>query len=338
VSLRFLHRRFPQTRLRRMRADVFSRKLMQENLLTVNDLIQPFFICEGTKQRVAIGKMPGIDRLSQDILLKEAEEISRLNIPAIALFPVIDPAKKTPDGSEAYNPEGLLQTTVRLLKKHFPDLGVIADVALDPFTTHGHDGVCDDKGVVLNDPTNEILSAQALSQAEAGVDIVAPSDMMDGRIGLIRAALEKNNFHHTCILAYAAKYASAYYGPFRDALGSGQVLKGDKKTYQMDYANSDEALHEAALDIQEGADMVMVKPGMPYLDIVYRVKNTFAVPTFVYQVSGEYAMLKIAAQQGFMDEKQIVLEALTGFKRAGADAILSYFAKEAAQWLLEERR
>lgn len=335
--INFLHRNYPHTRLRRMRADHFSRRLMQENALTTNDLIYPIFICEGANQQIPIGKMPGIDRISLDILLKQAEEIINLNIPAIALFPVIDPAKKSPDGREAYNPEGLLQTAVSELKKYFPELGVIADVALDPFTSHGHDGICDDKGTVLNDQTNEILIKQALSQARAGVDIIAPSDMMDGRIGLIRDALEKEGFKNTKILAYSAKYASAYYGPFRDALGSAKVLAGDKKTYQMDTANSNEALHEVALDIQEGADMVMVKPGMPYLDIIRRVKDQFAVPTFVYQVSGEYAMLKAAALQDWLDERKVVLESLVGFKRAGADAILTYYAKDVAKWLKEEK-
>ncbi len=335
--INFLHRSYPHTRLRRMRADHFSRRLMQENAVTTNDLIYPIFICEGVNQRLPVGKMPGIDRISMDILLKEAEEIMKLNIPALALFPVIDPTKKSPDGREAYNSEGLLHIAVRELKKHFPELGVIADVALDPFTTHGHDGICDDKGYVLNDQTNEVLIKQALSQAEAGVDIVAPSDMMDGRIGLIREMLEKEGFKNTKILAYSAKYASAYYGPFRDALGTAKVLAGDKKTYQMDPANSDKALHEVALDIQEGADIVMIKPGMPYLDIVRRVKDEFRVPTFVYQVSGEYAMLKAAALQDWLDEKKVVLESLIGFKRAGADAILTYYAKDAAKWLKEEK-
>jgi len=333
----FLFRQYPHTRLRRLRADSFSRRLMQENSLSTNDLIYPVFICEGKNQQIPIGKMPGIDRISIDMLLKQAEEIIKLNIPAIALFPVIDPAKKTSDGREAYNPEGLLQSAVRALKSNFPDLGLIADVALDPFTSHGHDGICDDKGYVLNDQTNEILIKQALSQAHAGVDIIAPSDMMDGRIGLIREKLEKEGFHNTKILAYSAKYASAYYGPFRDALGSAKVLSGDKKTYQMDFANSNEALHEVALDIQEGADIVMIKPGMPYLDIVRRVKDEFSVPTFVYQVSGEYAMLKAAGLQDWLDEKKVVLESLMGFKRAGADAILTYYAKDAARWILEEK-
>jgi porphobilinogen synthase len=333
MSIQFLPRQFPNTRLRRMRADAFSRKLMQENVLTVNDLIYPLFICEGQNQKILIDKMPEFYRLSIDNLLKEVEEIVKLNIPAIALFPVIHPDKKTPDGREAYNPEGLLQNAIRAVKKNFPQLGVIADIALDPFTSHGHDGVCDDKGYVLNDETNEILIKQALSQAEAGVDIVAPSDMMDGRIISIREALEKHQFKNIKILAYTPKYASAYYGPFRDALGSAQVLKGDKKTYQMDFANGDEALHEVALDIHEGADIVMIKPGLPYLDVLRRVKDYFAVPTFVYQVSGEYTMLKSAFLNGYLDEKKIILETFTCFKRAGADAIFSYFAKDCAKLL-----
>jgi porphobilinogen synthase len=333
MTIQFSSRQFPMTRLRRMRAHDFSRRLMQETLLTVNDLIYPLFICEGKSQRLPVGKMPGIERLSIDELLREAEAIVALKIPAIAVFPVIDPAKKTMSGEEAFNPEGLLQNAIRELKKRFPELGVIADVALDPFTSHGHDGICDDKGNILNDETNSILVKQALSQAQAGVDIVAPSDMMDGRIGVIREALEKQGFKNTKILAYSAKYASAYYGPFRDAIGAA-TLQGDKKTYQMDSANTDEALHEVTLDLQEGADIVMVKPGMPYLDIVHRVKQQFAVPTFVYQVSGEYAMHKAAIQQGWLDEKRVVMESLLSFKRAGADAILTYFAKEVASWLV----
>ncbi|HEV2613397.1 MAG TPA: porphobilinogen synthase [Gammaproteobacteria bacterium] len=337
MTTAILKRTYPQTRLRRMRMKPFTRRLMQENHLTVNDLIYPMFICEGTNQNQAIGKMPGINRLSIDLLLKEAESLVKLNIPAIALFPVIDLAKKSNDGKEAYNPKGLLQTAARELKKHFPDLGLIADVALDPFTTHGHDGVCDESGEILNDETNIILTKQALSQAEAGIDIVAPSDMMDGRIGAIREAFENNNFKNIKILAYSAKYASSFYGPFRDAVASSGQLKGDKKSYQMDSANSDEAIHEVAMDIQEGADMVMVKPGMPYLDIVRRVKESFNIPTFVYQVSGEYAMLKAAAMQGWLDEKKCVLESLMGFKRAGADAVLTYFAKDVAIWLENEK-
>jgi porphobilinogen synthase len=296
-----------------MRMKPFTRRLMQENHLTVNDLIYPMFICEGTNQRQPIGKMPGIERISIDVLLQEAEILTKLNIPAIALFPVIELSKKSIDGKEAYNPNGLLQTAARELKKHFPDLGLIADVALDPFTTHGHDGVLSDSGEILNDETNIILIKQAISYAEAGIDIVAPSDMMDGRIGAIREAFEKNNLKNTKILAYSAKFASSFYGPFRDAVASSGQLKGDKKSYQMDPANSNEAMHEVAMDIQEGADMVMVKPGMPYLDLVRRVKDTFGVPTMVYQVSGEYAMLKAAAMQGWLDEKKVVLESLIAF-------------------------
>lgn len=336
MTTTILKRTFPQTRLRRMRMKPFTRRLMQENHLTVNDLIYPMFICEGTNQNQAISKMPGINRLSIDLLLKEAESLVKLNIPAIALFPVLDISKKSNDGKEAYNPKGLLQTAARELKKHFPDLGLIADIALDPFTTHGHDGVCDEHGEILNDETNHILIKQAISYAEAGVDIVAPSDMMDGRIGAIREAFENNHLKNTKILAYSAKFASGFYGPFRDAVASSGQLKGDKKTYQMDPANSNEALHEVAMDIQEGADMVMVKPGMPYLDLVRRVKDSFGVPTMVYQVSGEYAMLKAAAMQGWLDEKKVVLESLIGFKRAGADAILTYFAKDVATWLVDE--
>jgi len=335
MSIQFLPRQFPQTRMRRMRAHSFSRKLMQENVLTVNDLIYPIFICEGNNQKIPINKMPEYYRFSIDNLLREAEESIKLNIPAIALFPVIHPDKKTPDGREAYNPDGLLQNAIRELKKNFPELGVIADIALDPYTSHGHDGVCDDNGYVLNDETNEILVKQALAQAHAGVDIVAPSDMMDGRIMAIREALEKNQFKNTKILSYTPKYASAYYGPFRDALGSASVLKGDKKTYQMDYSNSDEALQDVALDIQEGADIVMVKPGLPYLDVVRRTKDYFGVPTFVYQVSGEYTMLKSAFLNGFLDEKKIIIETFTCFKRAGADAIFTYFAKDCAKILAE---
>lgn len=332
-----LKRTFPQTRLRRMRMKPFTRRLMQENHLTVNDLIYPVFICEGKNQIQPVGKMPGINRLSLDMLVRECETLTQLHIPAIALFPVLDIAKKSNDGKEAYNSKGLLQTAARELKKHFPDLGLIADVALDPFTTHGHDGVCNENGEVLNDETNEILAKQAVSYAEAGIDIIAPSDMMDGRIGEIRKAFEKNHLKNTKILAYSAKYASSFYGPFRDAVASSGQLKGDKKTYQLDPANLNEAIHEVAMDIQEGADMVMVKPGMPYLDVLRRVKDAFSVPTFVYQVSGEYAMIKAAALQGWLDEKSIVLESLIGFKRAGADAILTYFAKDVATWLADEK-
>ncbi len=325
---------YPRTRPRRMRADAFTRRLMRESTLTVDDLICPVFVTEGKDARAPIASMPGIDRLSIDLLLKEARELHALGVPAIALFPVTPIERKTEDGREAYNPDGLTQRAVRALKDALPDLGIVTDVALDPFTTHGQDGVPDAKGYVLNDLTREILVRQALSQAEAGVDIVAPSDMMDGRIGAIRDALEADGFVNTRILSYAAKYASAFYGPFRDAVGSAPNLgKGGKQTYQMDPGNTDEALREVALDIAEGADMVMVKPGMPYLDIVRRVKETFSMPTFVYQVSGEYAMLMAAAQNGWLDERAVALESLLAFKRAGADGVLTYFAKRAARWL-----
>jgi porphobilinogen synthase len=325
---------FPSTRMRRMRYNDFSRRLMRENHLTVDDLIYPVFVTEGVKQRVAIASMPGVERVSLDILLAEAEEISRLGIPAIALFPVVSSDKKSDDAAEAYNPEGLAQCAVRALKKAFPDLGIITDVALDPFTSHGQDGLINQDGYVMNDETIEVLVKQALSHAQAGADIVAPSDMMDGRIGAIRQALEAHQHIHTLILAYSAKYASSFYGPFRDAVGSAANLgKSNKYSYQMDPANSDEALREILLDLQEGADMVMVKPGMPYLDIIRRVKEQYGVPTFAYQVSGEYAMIKAAAQNGWLDEKQVVLESLLAFKRAGSDAILTYYAKSVAQWL-----
>lgn len=325
---------FPLQRPRRLRRDNFSRNLMRENQLSVNDLIYPCFISDGTNQRQAVTSMPGVERLSIDLLLKEAETIHRLGIPAIALFPVTPAEVKSLDAREAFNPEGLAQRAVRALKAEFPELGVITDVALDPFTTHGQDGLIDDTGYIVNDETVAVLVKQALSHAEAGVDIVAPSDMMDGRIGAIRLALEAQGHIHTKILAYSAKYASAFYGPFRDAVGSaGNLGAGNKYSYQMDPANSDEALHEVALDIHEGADMVMVKPGMPYLDVLRRVKDTFQKPTFVYQVSGEYAMLKAASQNGWLDEKATVLESMVSFKRAGADAILTYFAKDVAQWL-----
>ncbi|MDM8545062.1 porphobilinogen synthase [Candidatus Venteria ishoeyi] len=328
------HANYPQTRLRRMRRDDFSRRLMRENRLTTDDLIYPVFVLEGQGQRQAISSMPGIERLSIDLLLKEAEQLVKLGIPAMALFPVTPTEKKSLDAAEAWNPEGLAQRTVRALKAEFPELGVITDVALDPFTTHGQDGLLDDAGYVVNDETVTALVKQALSHAEAGADIVAPSDMMDGRIGGIRAILEQNQQRNTRILAYSAKYASSYYGPFRDAVGSAANLgTGNKQTYQMDPANSDEALREVELDLQEGADMVMVKPGMPYLDIVRRVKDTFGAPTFVYQVSGEYAMLMAAAQNGWLDERAVVLESLLSIKRAGADGILTYFAKSAALWL-----
>jgi porphobilinogen synthase len=325
---------FPAIRKRRMRRDVFSRRLMREHRLTTDDLIYPVFILEGERRREPIASMPGIDRLSIDELLFEAAEIHELGIPAIALFPVTPPEKKSEDAHEAYNPQGLAQRAVRALKDALPELGVITDVALDPFTTHGQDGLIDATGYVLNDETVEVLVKQALSHAAAGADIVAPSDMMDGRIGAVRAALEAADFRNTRILAYSAKYASSFYGPFRDAVGSAANLGGGNKySYQMDPANSDESLHEVALDLEEGADMVMVKPGMPYLDIIRRVKDTFGVPTMAYQVSGEYAMLKAAAQNGWLDEQAVVLESLLAFKRAGADAILTYFARTVAHWL-----
>ena len=325
---------FTNVRMRRMRKDDFSRRLMRESSLSVDDLIYPMFVIEGKGQRESVDSMPGIERVSIDELLKEAEEIVQLGIPAIALFPVTPEKVKSDDASEAFNPEGLAQRAVRALKKNFPDLGVITDVALDPFTTHGQDGLIDDNGYVLNDETVEVLVKQALSHAKAGADIVAPSDMMDGRIGAIRKALEAGGFIHTRILAYSAKYASSFYGPFRDAVGSAANLgAGDKYTYQMDPANSDESLWEVSMDLEEGADMVMIKPGMPYLDIVRRVKDQYGAPTYVYQVSGEYAMLMAAAQNGWLDEKAVVMESLLGFKRAGADGILTYFAKRVAQWL-----
>lgn len=325
---------FPMTRMRRMRVDDFSRRLMRENHLSVDDLIYPMFILEGNNQREAVASMPGVERVSIDLLLKEAEELAKLGVPAIALFPVTPIEKKSLDAKEAYNPEGLAQRAVRALKQNVPEIGVITDVALDPFTTHGQDGLIDDKGYVLNDETVEVLIKQAVSHAEAGADIVAPSDMMDGRIGAIRENLEDDNHRNVRILAYSAKYASSFYGPFRDAVGSAANLgAGNKYTYQMDPANTDEALHEVALDIQEGADMVMIKPGMPYLDIVRRVKETFGVPTYVYQVSGEYAMLKAASQNGWLDEKAVVMESLLSMKRAGANGILTYYAKTVAQWL-----
>lgn len=324
-------RKFPATRMRRMRRDEFSRRLMRETRLTTDDLILPIFIVEGSSQRQPIHSMPDVFRLSIDELLKEAAELVDLGIPAIALFPSPHENTKSLDGREAWNSEGLVQRAVRSLKKQFPQLGVITDVALDPYTTHGQDGIIDEEGYVVNDVTTAALIKQALSHADAGVDIVAPSDMMDGRIGAIRAALEENGHIHTRILAYSAKYASSYYGPFRDAVGSSANLgKGNKHTYQMDIANSDEALHEVALDLAEGADMVMVKPGMPYLDIVRRVKDEFGAPTFVYQVSGEYAMHMAAARNGWLDESAVALESLISIKRAGADAILTYFAKKAA--------
>ncbi|ABZ78428.1 Porphobilinogen synthase [Shewanella halifaxensis HAW-EB4] len=329
---------YPQRRMRRMRKHEFSRRLMAENQLTVNDLIYPMFVLEGNNRTEQIASMPGVERLSIDLLLKEAEELVELGIPLIALFPVTPAEKKTLMAEEAYNADALAQRAVRALKEAFPQLGVMTDVALDPFTTHGQDGIIDETGYIMNDVTTEILVKQALSHAEAGADIVAPSDMMDGRIGAIRKALEEAGHVNTQIMAYSAKYSSNYYGPFRDAVGSAGNLKGgNKHSYQMDPANSDEALHEVALDIQEGADMVMVKPGMPYLDIVHRVKTELAVPTFAYQVSGEYAMHMAAIQNGWLAEKAIVMESLLCFKRAGADGILTYFAKRAAQWLKEDK-
>lgn len=328
---------FPHTRPRRMRRDDFSRRLMREHTLSADDLIYPVFIIEGQRLRQPVPSMPGIERLSLDLLYEQSQELLELGIPAIALFPVISAEKKSEDAREAYNPKGLAQQAVRGLKRYCPQLGVIADVALDPFTSHGQDGLIDDSGYVVNDPTVEVLVKQALSHADAGADIVAPSDMMDGRIGAIREALEASGYQNTRILAYSAKYASSFYGPFRDAVGSAASLGGGNKySYQMDPANTDEALNEVALDLQEGADIVMIKPGLPYLDIVRRVKDTFKAPTFVYQVSGEYAMLKAAAQQGWLEERSCVLEALTSIKRAGADGILSYYAKQTAKWLQEK--
>ena len=328
---------FPAVRMRRMRRDDFSRRLMREHRLAADDLIYPVFILDGHKRREPVASMPGVERLSIDLLLPVAEECVKLGIPVLALFPVIDPSLKSHDGREAVNSDGLVARAVRALKQKLPELGVLTDVALDPYTTHGQDGVADASGYVLNDETVEILCQQALMQAQAGVDIVAPSDMMDGRIGAIRNALESNGHIYTRIMAYAAKYASAFYGPFRDAVGSKSNLgKSSKTNYQMDPANTDEALWEVGLDLQEGADMVMVKPGMPYLDVVRRVKEHFGAPTFVYQVSGEYSMLKAACNHGWLDERAAVLEALLGFKRAGADGVLSYFALQAARWLRED--
>jgi len=321
-----------------MRRDAFSRRLMREHTLTVDDLIYPVFVRDGQGESQAVASMPGVERLTLDLLMPVAEECLTLGIPMMALFPVIDPRYKSLDGREAENVEGLIPRVVSTLKARFPELGIMTDVALDPYTSHGQDGVIDENGYVINDVTLEILVRQALVQARAGVDVVAPSDMMDGRIGRIRAALEDAGLIHTRILAYSAKYASAFYGPFRDAVGSAANLgKGDKMTYQMDPANSDEALREVASDIAEGADMVMVKPGMPYLDVLRRVKDSFAMPTYVYQVSGEYAMLKAAAQNGWLDERKVVLESLLAFKRAGADGILTYFARDVARWLREEK-
>jgi porphobilinogen synthase len=325
---------FPISRPRRLRRDDFSRRLVRENALTTDDLIYPVFVTEGKGLREPIASLPGVVRYSPDTLLSVAEECVELGIPVLSLFPAIDPALKTPDGAEAANPDGLIPRVVSALKQRFPQLGILTDVALDPYTSHGQDGLIDENGYVLNEPTVEMLIRQALVQAQAGVDIVAPSDMMDGRIGAIRNALEANGHIHTQIMAYSAKYASAFYGPFRDAVGSASNLgKSNKMAYQMDPGNLDEALREVAADLQEGADMVMVKPGMPYLDVVRRVKDTFRVPTFAYQVSGEYAMIKAASANGWLDHDKVMMEALLGFKRAGADGILTYFAIEAAKLL-----
>lgn len=332
------HSFYPATRMRRMRRDTFSRNMMRENTLTAHDFIYPVFVIEGENQRQTIDSMPGVERLSLDLLIEEAKECHALGIPAMALFPVVGQECKSDDAAEAYNPEGLAQRAVRALKAAVPELGIITDVALDPFTSHGQDGLIDESGYVLNDETVDVLVKQALSHAEAGADIVAPSDMMDGRVIALREALESHNHIHTRILAYSAKYASSFYGPFRDAVGSASNLAGGNKySYQMDPANSDEAIREVLLDIDEGADMVMIKPGMPYLDIVYRIKQKFGVPTYVYQVSGEYAMLKAASQNGWLDEKQVVLESLLSMKRAGADGILTYYAMDAAKWLQDNK-
>jgi porphobilinogen synthase len=325
---------FPAGRPRRLRRDAFTRNLVRESTLTSSDFIYPVFVVDGKQQRQPVASMPGVERLSLDLLLPVAEECVKLGIPVMALFPVVDASLKTYDGKEATNPDGLIPRVVRELKKNFPELGVMTDVALDPFTTHGQDGLPDDNGYILNEETVAMLVRQAMCQAEAGVDMVAPSDMMDGRIGAIRQALEAQKLIHTRIMAYSAKYASAFYGPFRDAVGSaGNLGKADKKVYQMDPGNSDEALREVAMDIAEGADMVMVKPGMPYLDVVRRVKDEFKVPTFAYQVSGEYAMMKAAAQNGWLDHDAVMMESLLAFKRAGADGVLTYFAIDAARKL-----
>jgi porphobilinogen synthase len=329
---------YPQIRMRRMRRDGFSRDLMREHILTSADFIYPVFVLEGSNKVEDVKSMPGVQRKTLDLLLKDAEQCMKLGIPVIAIFPVIDTPLKSLDASEAYNPQGLVPRVVAALKKNFPELGIMTDIALDPYTSHGQDGLLDDSGYVLNDETIAVLTRQAQVHAAAGADIVAPSDMMDGRIGAVRAALDAHKHIHTRIMAYSAKYASSFYGPFRDAVGSSANLgAGNKYTYQMDPANSDEALWEVGLDLQEGADMVMVKPGMPYLDILRRVKDEFKAPTFVYQVSGEYAMLKAAAQNGWLNEKACVLEALLSFKRAGADGILTYFAIDAARWLKEAK-
>lgn len=329
---------FPGRRLRRLRRHDFSRRLVAENQLTVNDLIYPVFVMEGKNQRQEVPSMPGVYRLTLDLLVKEAEELAKLGIPVLSLFPVIDTDKKSLNAEEAYNPEGLVPRVIRTLKDAVPELGLLTDVALDPYTTHGQDGIIDEKGYVINDITKSVLVRQALCHAQAGAEIIAPSDMMDGRIGAIRAELEAQHLVNTQIMAYSAKYASCYYGPFRDAVGSASNLKGgNKKTYQMDPANGDEALQEVAQDLQEGADMVMVKPGMPYLDVLHRVKETFGVPTFAYQVSGEYAMHMAAIRNGWLQEQPLVMESLLCFKRAGADGVLTYFAKQVAQWLRDEQ-
>jgi len=328
---------YPTTRMRRLRKDAFSRALVRESRLSIDDLIQPVFVCDGTGVRQAVPSMPGVERLSLDLLLERAERLDVLGIKAIAIFPVIDVALKTADAAEAYNPQGLVPQVVSALREHLPEMGIITDVALDPYTSHGQDGLLDEQGYVSNDTTVETLVRQALCHAQAGAQVVAPSDMMDGRIGAIRDALEEEGLVNTRILAYSAKYASSFYGPFRDAVGSAANLGGgDKYSYQVDPGNTDEALREVELDLAEGADMVMVKPGMPYLDVVQRVKHELGVPTFVYQVSGEYAMLCAAAQNGWLDRKAVVLESLLAFKRAGADAILTYFAEEVALWMQEQ--
>ena len=328
---------YPTTRMRRLRKDAFSRALVRESRLSIDDLIQPVFVCDGTEVRQAVPSMPGVKRLSLDLLLERAERLDALGIKAIAIFPVIDGALKTADAAEAYNPQGLVPQAISALREHLPEMGIITDVALDPYTSHGQDGLLDEQGYVSNDTTVETLVRQALCHARAGAQVVAPSDMMDGRIGAIRDALEEEGLVNTRILAYSAKYASSFYGPFRDAVGSAANLGGgDKYSYQVDPGNTDEALREVELDLAEGADMVMVKPGMPYLDVVQRVKHELGVPTFVYQVSGEYAMLCAAAQNGWLDRKAVVLESLLAFKRAGADAILTYFAEEVALWMQEQ--
>ena len=335
--MQIIQSQFPVRRMRRLRKHDFSRRLVAENQLTVNDLIYPVFVIEGENQRVPVPSMPGVERFTIDQLLVEAGLLVKYGVPLIALFPVVGDERKSLMAEEAYNPEGLAQRAVRALKAAYPELGVMTDVALDPFTTHGQDGIIDDDGYVLNDITTEVLVKQALSHAEAGADIVAPSDMMDGRIGAIREALEAENFINTQIMAYSAKYASNYYGPFRDAVGSAGNLKGGNKyTYQVDPANANEGLYEVAMDIEEGADMVMVKPGMPYLDMVWRVKENFGVPTFAYQVSGEYAMHMAAIQNGWLKERECIMESLLCFKRAGADGILTYFAKQVAEWLYQD--